>query len=201
MIVLTNVTKKISSDFKLIVNNLKLCDGVNYVVSGKNGNGKSLFLKMLLGIICRDTGHIKIDKDSFSGFLGIERMLDFVTPKEYFFIVCKSYGLKRKEVLIRYNNLNSFFNRKYMDEKKKICDYSDGNKQLIGIIAACLPYSNFIILDEPFNYLDEETAKSCVAMMNHLNKEKMISFIYSDNSNKYKLEKIETILIENGIVN
>ena len=144
-------------------------------------------------------GYRKID-NTMSGFLGIERMLDFLTPKEYFYVVCKSYGIKKKEILARYNNINSFFNRKYMDEKKLICDYSNGNKQLIGIIAACLPYSDFVLLDEPFNYLDETTVTALVKMLDFLNKEKSISIVYSDNLKRTNLSSYESLTIENGNV-
>ena len=199
MIVLNGVSKRISSDFQLHVENITLEKGINYKISGINGSGKTVFLKLLLGIICKDAGYRKIE-NTISGFLGIERMLDFLTPKEYFYVVCKSYGIKKKEILARYNIINSFFNRKYMDEKKLICDYSNGNKQLIGIIAACLPYSDFVLLDEPFNYLDETTVNELVKMLDFLNQEKSISIVYSDNLKRINLSNYESLSIENGNV-
>jgi ABC-2 type transport system ATP-binding protein len=85
-----------------------------------------------------------------------------------------------------------------MDEKKLICDYSNGNKQLIGIIAACLPYSDFVLLDEPFNYLDETTVNELVKMLDFLNQEKSISIVYSDNLKRINLSNYESLSIENG---
>ena len=41
-----------------------------------------------------------------------------------------------------------------LDQKKLIRDYSAGNKQKIGIIAALLNRPQLLILDEPFNFLD-----------------------------------------------
>lgn len=200
MIALKNVKKKISDYFELNIENVFFENKKNYKISGKNGSGKTIFLKTILGIICKDSGSIEKNKNTISGFLGIERMVDFLTPKEYFYIVCKSNGISKKEVLERYNYINSYFNRKYLDEKKLICDYSDGNKQLIGIIAACLPFTNFVLLDEPFNFLDAETANSLVRMFNQLNKEKDISFIITDNLNRLELENFQTILVDEGNV-
>jgi len=200
MILLNNVKKKISESFELYAENILLQNETNYKIYGKNGSGKTIFLKIVIGIICKDSGSIKKENSTLSGFLGIERMIDFLTPKEYFYVICKSYGISKKEVLERYNYINSYFNRKYLDEKKQICDYSDGNKQLIGIIAACLPFSNFVLLDEPFNYLDAETSTAVINMINELNSSKKISFIYSDNSNRVNLSNCKTIFINDGNV-
>lgn len=200
MIELNDVTKKISESFELNVRNIIFQNENNYKIFGKNGSGKTVFLKTILGIICKDSGTIKKGKNTVSGFLGIERMVDFLTPKEYFYIVCKSYNIPKKEVLERYNSINRFFNRKYMDEKKQICNYSDGNKQLIGIMAACLPFCDFVLLDEPFNYLDNETSAALVQMINELSSNKKMSFIYSDNSDRLKVDNLKTVLIENGKV-
>lgn len=200
MIEIYNVTKKISDSFTLQINNITLQNKTNYKVYGINGSGKTLFLKTILEIISKDKGHIKKDNATISGFLGIHRMIDFLTPKEYFYIVCKSYGICKKDVINRYNYINSFFNRKYLHEKKLICDYSDGNKQLIGIMASCLPFSSFVLLDEPFNYLDELTAAQLLTMINKLNQDKNISFIYSDNANRLKLDHYKTIFVQDGNV-
>lgn len=200
MIEINNVTKKISDSFTLQINNLILQNETNYKVYGINGSGKTLFLKTILEIISKDKGHIKKENSTLSGFLGIHRMIDFLTPKEYFYIVCKSYGICKKDVIERYNYINSFFNRKYLHEKKLICDYSDGNKQLIGIMASCLPFSSFVLLDEPFNYLDELTAPQLLTMINQLNQDKKISFIYSDNANRLKLDNYKTIFVQDGNV-
>ena len=200
MIVLNSVKKRVSKYFELFVEDLKLENGTNYKIIGKNGSGKTILLKILLGVINIDSGYLKINGNSISGFFGIERMLDFVTPKEYFFIVCKSYGIPKQEVIRRFNYINSFFNRKYFDEKKKICDYSDGNKQLIGIIASCLPFTDFVFLDEPFNYLDQDTSFSLKKMLESLNRENNTSVFYSDNSNSKDLDNLKLYKIEDGVV-
>ncbi len=199
MIVISDVSKRISQNFELRVKDVKFEKGCNYKISGKNGSGKTLFLKIIIGLIDKDSGVIKIERNRISGFLGISRMIDYLTPKEYFYLACKSYGIAKKEVLERFNLINSFFNRKYMDERKLICDYSDGNKQLIGIIASCISRCDYILLDEPFNYLDEETLSSLIKMMDFFNREYKTSFIFTDNTNKCDLDCIY-LRVENGLI-
>ncbi len=200
MIKISDITKKISSDFIIKANDFTFERGKTYFLSGKNGSGKSTLLKILLGIVGYDSGIIKKNGSSISGFLGIVRMVDFLTPKEYFLISGKSYGLKKREVFERYNFINSFFHRKYLDENKKISDYSDGNKQLIGLFAACIPNSDFLILDEPFNYLDRNTPLALIEMLEDLQNLTGVSIIYSDNSDSLEFKECIKIHIIDGFM-
>lgn len=198
MIKISNLKKRISENFEIQVENLSLKKETIIYFDGENGAGKTILFKILLGIIPFYKGSINKGKNTISGFLGISHMIDFLTPKEYFLIVGKSYGLNKQETLNRYNFLNEFFLKNYLDEKKKICDFSDGNKQLIGIIAACLPFSDYIILDEPFNFLDKENQLKLFNMLQALNTEKKISLLYTDNISYFEFEKSESVLVQNG---
>ena len=108
MIKITDISKKISSDFVLNIDNLVLEDSTNYILRGKNGSGKTTFIKIVMGLLSKDSGKIEI-KGTVCGFMGTTHMIDFLTPREYFFVAGKSNGLKKSQVIERYNYINSFF--------------------------------------------------------------------------------------------
>jgi len=45
-------------------------------------------------------------------------------------------------------------NEEILNQKKYIRNFSSGNRQKIGIVAAMMVYPDILILDEPFNFLD-----------------------------------------------
>lgn len=195
MIVISNLEKKIGI-FVIKITNLTFKDNKIYLIKGRNGSGKSTLFKIIAGILDSDKGYIKQDKKSISIFLGITNMPDFLTPKEYFLIVGKSYNLKKDKIIKNYDFINSFFNKDYWTENKRIYEYSDGNKQLIGLIAAALSLSSTIILDEPFNYLDKQTEKNFINMILALHRKNKCTIVYSDNNEKLISPEVEVINIE-----
>lgn len=82
-------------------------------------------------------------------------LIDYLTPEEYFYFIGKMYGLKKEEVDERLIPFERFMSGEVIGHKKLIRNYSAGNKQKIGIISAMLHYPQLLILDEPFNFLDQ----------------------------------------------
>ena len=55
--------------------------------------------------------------------------------------------------------------------KKMIHDFSNGNRQKIGIIGAMLVNPRVLILDEPFNYLDPSSQIVVAKLIRRMNQE------------------------------
>ena len=86
------------------------------------------------------------------------------------------------------------------DDVKKYKKYSLGMKQKLGIIAATMENPDIIILDEPFNALDEKSCKVVNdIILNYKSKNKIIIIACHDKEELYKLADV-VYVIENGEV-
>lgn len=158
--VLKNVSKTYSG--KKVVDNISLTlekPGV-YGLLGTNGAGKTTTIRMLLGIIKKDSGEItwngkKVDRKSVNfGYLPEERG---VYPKtkihDQLMYFAKLKGMKKQVAEERMN---------YWAKKLEVEQYlqmtpeklSKGNQQKIQFITAILHDPELLVLDEPFSGLD-----------------------------------------------
>ena len=126
---------------------------------GPNGAGKSTTIRTLLGIIKKDGGQAKVfGKDVWKDSIAIHKDLSYVpgdvalwgnlTGGEIIDLFMKLHGggdKKKRDQLIQKFEL---------DPKKKAKNYSKGNRQKVGLIAALSVESELYILDEPTSGLD-----------------------------------------------
>lgn len=164
MIVAENLQKVYGPNIVLDLEKLELNQGETIGLIGNNGAGKTTFFRLILDLIKADNGKV-LSKDKnvkksehwknyTSAHLDENFLIDFLTPREYFLFIA---GLRK----IDKNDLNGFL-KKYeeflgseiLDQKKYIREFSKGNKQKVGIIAALIGMPEIIILDEPFANLD-----------------------------------------------
>ena len=102
-------------------------------------------------------------KSYIAAYLDESFLIDFLTPNEFFTFIAKVNNIKEQEMEERLNNLQSFLGDEVLGRKVFIRELSAGNKQKVGIAAALLSCPKFVILDEPFNFLDPSS-------QNHLKK-------------------------------
>src|SRR5699024_4243420 len=126
---------------------------------GPNGSGKSTTIRILLGIIRRNAGNAEIfGKDVWKDSLEIHKRISYVpgdvnlwgslTGGEIIDLFLKLHGGGSKE---RRDHLIERFE---LDPKKKAKNYSKGNRQKVGLIAALSVESDLYIFDEPTSGLD-----------------------------------------------
>jgi ABC-2 type transport system ATP-binding protein len=126
---------------------------------GPNGAGKSTTIRVLLGIIKRDGGEVTIfNHDVWENSLEIHKRISYVpgdvalwgnlTGGEIIDLFIKLHGggdkAKRDRLIDRFE----------LDPKKKAKNYSKGNRQKVGLIAALSVDSDLYIFDEPTSGLD-----------------------------------------------
>lgn len=87
-------------------------------------------------------------------FIDSSFLIDYLTPEEYFNFIATVCGLTHEVLTLRLERFQHFMSGEIMGQGKYIRDFSAGNKQKIGIIAAMLSMPQLLILDEPFNFLD-----------------------------------------------
>jgi ABC-2 type transport system ATP-binding protein len=144
---------------RLTINNGELVG-----ILGNNGAGKTTLFRLCLDLLKADAGSVAIENEKVnnstnwktitSAYIDEHFLIDFLTPKEYFYFTSDLYGIGKEQIDIALSNFVSFAGDEIFNQKKYIDKFSKGNKQKIGIIGAMLIRPQLLILDEPFNFLD-----------------------------------------------
>ena len=79
--------------------------------------------------------------------------------------------------------------------KKYIRNFSEGNRQKIGIIGAMLINPKVLILDEPFNYLDPSSQITVAEIIKRLNHDFGTTVIISSHNLNYIADVTNRILL------
>ena len=131
---------------------------------GTNGAGKSTSIRMILGMLAKDSGSVMWNGEPLDimkervGYLSEERGLYpkyNILEQMYYFASIK--GMKKKEATPAIDYL---FSRLKIEEYKKMRaeQLSKGNQQKVQLAAALLCNPKIIILDEPLSGLDPVNA-------------------------------------------
>ena len=157
----SNLTKKYKN-YKAINNvSLSLEAGKIYGLIGRNGAGKSTFMKLIAGLSYPDEGHIELFGHTKESEIQLER------KRIGCMIESPSINLSMtaKENMKLHRIIRGIPDEKIEDEllslldinntgKKKVKNFSLGMKQRLGIAITLINSPEFLILDEPINGLD-----------------------------------------------
>ncbi len=141
---------------------------------GQNGSGKSVLFKLISGIYRPDDGSItvrgkELGKDcdfpenmgvliDSPGFVGI--YTGFQNLK-YLAAIKNVIGDEKIKQALEIVGLDS-------DSKTRVKNYSLGMRQKLAIAQAIMEDQDILLLDEPFNALDEESHKKMLALVKSL---------------------------------
>lgn len=145
-------------NFKLGPINLTIPKGTIVGYIGQNGAGKSTTIKLLLGLLNKDSGEIKILDEINPSSVGLKDKLgivfdDLLVPEEMTLIDVEKFCSR---VYSKWNK-NSFykFKEKFnLPEKKIIKNYSRGMKVKLSMAVALSHNAELLILDEATSGLD-----------------------------------------------
>lgn len=164
MITVSNLLKKFGDKTAVDIPELTINDGDILGLVGNNGAGKTTLFRLMLDLLSADSGEITINginpaasedwKQLVGAYIDEGFLIDFLTPEEYFEFVGKVNGLTKEVIAERLSFFERFMAGEVMGQKKYIRDFSAGNKQKVGIVSALLSHPQYVILDEPFNFLD-----------------------------------------------
>lgn len=162
-IIIKDFTKKLSHNYVLNDINLELVSGKIYGFVGKNGSGKTMLMRAICGLILPTTGHVEIDGKILGKDISFPNNVGALIENPGF--ISSYSGFKNLKVLAQIKNKIS--NDKIIEalkdvglepnDKKSFRKYSLGMKQKLGIAAAIMEEPELLILDEPFNGLDEDS--------------------------------------------
>ncbi len=206
-----DLVKKFGEKVALDISELSIPQGTLLGLVGNNGAGKTTLFRLILDLLKADNGFILskgIDvskseewKNYTGSFLDNRFLIEFLTPEEYFYFVGETYGLNNSEVDERLTPFKRFMNDEILGEKKYIRNFSAGNKQKIGIMAAMMIQPEILILDEPFNFLDPSSQIEIRNMIQQMNKEQRTTILISSHNLNYTTDiSTRVVLLEKGMV-
>ena len=135
--------------------------GKIYGIQGINGSGKTMLMRVLIGLIHPSSGKVLIDGKELGKELEFPKMHRVFVRKSDILDRYSGYQnlkmLASVKKIISDEEINKVLCLVGLDEeaaKKKYRKYSLGMKQRLGIAAALMEKPDIVILDEPTNALD-----------------------------------------------
>lgn len=178
---------------------------------GNNGAGKTTLMRLILDLIKADEGFVmsngvKVNeseawKQYTGSFIDGRFLIDFYTPEEYFTFIGTVYGLPKEIIDERLSRYVPLMHDEILGTKKYIRDFSEGNRQKIGIIGAMLINPQILILDEPFNYLDPSSQINIAKTIHAFCKETGATVILSSHNLNFVSDiSSRILLLEKGLL-
>ncbi len=199
----TKLTKIYGKQRAVNAVDLHVRKGDIYGFIGKNGAGKSTFMKMVAGLAAPDEGTIELFGSSdverqrmrIGTLIEMPALYKGMTAAENLEVLRRAYGIPDKGIVEEMLSLVDLADT----GKKKAGKFSMGMKQRLGIAAALLRSPDLLILDEPINGLDPAGIMQMRELLVRLNREKNITMIISSHI-LGELSKIATAygIIKNG---
>ena len=162
---LKNISKKFKENEVLKNVNLCMQSGKIYGFVGRNGSGKSVLLKIICGFYMPTKGEVFLDEKSYIAENEFPKDTRALIEKPCFLPDLTGYenlkllasiqnkiGKEEIDQVIEKLNLTQEANKKYGK-------YSLGTKQKLGIAQVLMEDPKLIILDEPFNGVENETVE------------------------------------------
>ena len=196
----SNIVKKYGDKVVLKSVSININKGDIYGFIGKNGAGKTTFMRSVLNLTSLDEGEVKFFGDKTINEVGLKVGSLIEAPGLYKnasayenlkrFSMC--YGVDESKIneVLKLVDLEG-------TGKRKAKDFSLGMRQRLGIAIALLGEPDLLMLDEPINGLDPEGIRKIRDVILRLNKEKNITFLISS----HLLDELSKVVTKYGIIN
>jgi ABC-2 type transport system ATP-binding protein len=206
-----NLIKQYGKNTVLNIPELSVYPGELIGLVGNNGAGKTTLMRLMLDLIEATEGSVKLGdyrvdedatwKQTTGSFIDGRFLIDFYTPEEYFSFIAQAYGLDKDTLNSRLAEYHSLMHDEILGTKKYLRQFSEGNRQKIGIIGAMLINPKVLILDEPFNYLDPSSQITVARLIREMNERLGTTVIISSHNLNFVSEiSSRILLLEKGVV-
>jgi ABC-2 type transport system ATP-binding protein len=180
--------------------NMTINRGDIYGFVGKNGAGKTTFMRTVLSLTNPTSGEIKLFGDKSIEEVGL-RVGSLIEAPGLYKNATAYENLKRFSILYGANEdkIQEILELVGLGNtgKKKAKDFSLGMRQRLGIAIALLGEPELLLLDEPINGLDPAGIKDIRDLILKLNKERNITFLISS----HLLDELAKVVTKYGFIN
>lgn len=173
-------------------------------IIGRNGSGKTVLLKCIIGLMRPDSGEIIV------GGIRVGQDADFAPDLGFIIETPGFIGSRTGFQNLKYLSLisgradddaiRSSISRVGLNpsDRKKVANYSLGMRQRLGIAQAIMENNDILIFDEPMNSLDSACVEEMRQLFLSLAAEGKTIIVTSHNSEDIRLLCHQTYLMDTG---
>ena len=182
-----NVTKRFGDVIALDRINISFESGKIYGIIGRNGSGKTVLFKTMIGYLKPTSGRVVVGEKEIGKEIDFADNMGIIIENPGF--LSRYTGYKNLEYLasirklIGREQIRESMDRVGLDpdSRKKVGKYSLGMRQRLGIAQAIMENPDILILDEPMNGLDNEGVKDVRNILLELKEEGKTIILASHN--------------------
>lgn len=159
-VVISHVTKVIRKNKVLDDISILMKSGVIYGLQGINGSGKTMLMRIIIGLIHPTSGSVHVNGKMLGKDIDFPQSIGFLIENPAFLDGYSGFDNLKMLTKVQ-NKLSDDTINQWLAEvglgdtgNKKYKKYSLGMKQRLGIAAAMMESPDIIVLDEPTNALD-----------------------------------------------
>lgn len=167
-----------------------------YGFIGRNGAGKTTFIRLITQLIKESSGNLIFDQEMVRMGAIIEGPVcyPYLSARENLEYYAIQQNVKDKK---RITEVLEFIGLADVDPQKKFKDFSLGMRQRLGIGLAILDEPDFLVLDEPVNGLDPQGIVEIREIIQRLNQEYGTTILISS----HILTELSLVATRYGIIN
>ncbi len=182
-------------------------------IVGPSGSGKTTMLNLLVGLDSPSSGEIRIANTDITS-LKSRQLIDFrlrnigfvfqsfnlipvLTAKENVEFIMQLQGVKKD---LRDKRTLELMQSVGLQEKinTRPAKLSGGQQQRVAVARALASKPRFILADEPTANLDSKSAENLLEIMEKLNREENITFIFSTHDSRVVAKARRVVTLEDG---
>lgn len=190
-------------------------EGAFAVIVGPSGSGKSTLLNLIGGLDKPSVGSVRINGTDMSG-LTENQLIDFrlqnigfvfqaynlipvLTAKENVEFIMLLQNRSKKE---RDAQAKRLLNLVGLDDRynSRPTELSGGQQQRVAVARALASKPAFVLADEPTANLDSVSAENLLDIMERLNKEENMTFVFSTHDQRVVKRARRVITLEDGMI-
>ena len=194
---ITDLEKNVGS-FELKIDDLYIQPGLIHGLAGHNGSGKTVLLKLIMGILEPDRG--KIDLEGMD-----RRNMTMMTQRPYLLTGSVydniTYPLKLRKIKPDNSKIDELLERTGLLAQKNqyARSLSSGERQKLSFLRAIIFEPEFIIMDETLSNLDPESERAIVEIIKEIQKTRPVTWLMVSHGQDVREELCDIIhCIEKG---
>ena len=194
---ITDLEKNVGN-FNLKIDDLYIQPGLIHGLAGHNGSGKTVLLKLIMGILEPDRG--KIDLEGMD-----RRNMTMMTQRPYLLTGSVydniTYPLKLRKIKPDNSKIDELLERTGLLAQKNqyARSLSSGERQKLSFLRAIIFEPEFIIMDETLSNLDPESERAIVEIIKEIQKTRPVTWLMVSHGQDVREELCDIIhCIEKG---